>query len=672
MRSRAGLAVAVVTLVAAAVSAAPAVATTDRDDHLRVGSATLHRCGTDIGGWCGSVRRALDPARPLGPHIKIAFRWLPASRRDAGHPTLVAVEGGPGYPSIGSLVEYEGTYGPLLAERNLLLVDNRGTGRSALIDCEPLQTFTGDTSNADFATLVAGCAREIDNSHRSPTGASVNAADLFGTAYAVDHLAAVLSVLRLNRVDLYGDSYGSWFVQTFIAHHPDRLHSVILDSTYPVRGLDPWYASSGEVARRAMDTVCARDAGCASASAAQGSATERLAQLVTRLRASPITGTTKEADGTPTATTVDVRAIVDMVQDAASDPVIYRELDASVRAALAGDDAPLLRLTAQSRTWNHSPDPAGYFSNGLYMAVACTDYPQLFSMDSSPDERRAQLAAELSRAPDAFAPFTPAEWLTMSAYSEAYAACLDWPRPAHTRPVLPEPGAAEPLPASTPILIIGGDLDSLTPLSDAQVFGPTLGANVRVVPLPNTVHVTSEGDTYLAVGAECARRIIRGFVRAPARLQSLDTRCTQATPPVHTPGAYPVTLKDAAPATVVDGNSNPSATTLRAVTVATGALADATVRRWYSGANAGPGLRGGSFTATGDGPVRLELTRVRFVEDATVDGTATWDVATGAIRGALVVRRRGARPIRVNVHWTQRSRAARARAGAASLTLPAP
>jgi hypothetical protein len=129
---------------------------------------------------------------------------------------------------------------------------------------------------------------------------------------------------------------------------------------------------------------------------------------------------------------------------------------------------------------------------------------------------------------------------------------------------------------------------------------------------------------------------------------------------------------DAAPATVVDSNSNPSATTRRAVTVATGALADATIRRWYSGANTGPGLRGGSFTATGDGPVRLDLTSVRFVEDATVDGTATWDLATGAIRGDLVVRRRGARPIRVNVRWTQRSRAARARAGAASLTLPAP
>ena len=54
-----------------------------------------------------------------------------------------------------------------------------------------------------------------------------------------------------------------------------------------------------------------------------------------------------------------IRALVDMVQDAGSDPVIYRELDASVRAALAGDDAPLLRLVAQSKTYDHGTEHRG-------------------------------------------------------------------------------------------------------------------------------------------------------------------------------------------------------------------------------------------------------------------------------------------------------------------------
>ena len=85
------------------------------------------------------------------------------------------------------------------------------------------------------------------------------------------------------------------------------------------------------------------------------------------------------------------------MQDAASDPVIYRELDPSVRAALAGDPVPLLRLAAQSGTDDHGASTADYFSDGLYFAVSCVDYPQLFSMRSTPAQRRAQYAASVAR-----------------------------------------------------------------------------------------------------------------------------------------------------------------------------------------------------------------------------------------------------------------------------------
>ena len=60
----------------------------------------------------------------------------------------------------------------------------------------------------------------------------------------------------------------------------------------------------------------------------------------------------------------------------------------------------------------------------------------------------------------------------ISGYSQPYDGCLDWPRPVRTPPPLPE----RPLPASVPVLIVGGDLDSLTPFADAEVFGPKLGA----------------------------------------------------------------------------------------------------------------------------------------------------------------------------------------------------
>jgi hypothetical protein len=121
----------------AGIAAAPAHAAT-----LKVGTLELRRRG---GGWCGTLARPLDPARPRGRSLDVFFRWFPAAAR-ASAPALVAVEGGPGYPSTGSKWEFRGICGPLLASRDLLLFDNRGTGRSGLIDCKSVQSFAGRMS----------------------------------------------------------------------------------------------------------------------------------------------------------------------------------------------------------------------------------------------------------------------------------------------------------------------------------------------------------------------------------------------------------------------------------------------------------------------------------------------------------------------------------------------
>ena len=197
-----------------------------------------------------------------------------------------------------------------------------------------------------------------------------------------------MGALKLAPVDLYGDSYGTYFAQSFMARHPGRLHSVVLDSVVPGARPRPLVRVVGRDRARRARRSSAR-ATRAAPRAAPGSASGAArAAAGRRCAAAPITGSTRDADGSKVRARVDARAVVDMVQDAGSDPVIYRELDASVRAALAGDPSPLLRLAAQSHTWTHSASSADYFSNGLYLAVACADYPQLFSMTSSPAERR--------------------------------------------------------------------------------------------------------------------------------------------------------------------------------------------------------------------------------------------------------------------------------------------
>jgi pimeloyl-ACP methyl ester carboxylesterase len=638
---------------------------------LRVGALTLHRCGPHRGGdhgpgWCTQVPRPLDPQLPAGPKIGIQTQWVPASD---GHAvgTIVAVEGGPGYPSTGSYDEYAGTFAPLLKTHNLVLVDNRGTGGSGILICRRLQTYTGRTSGPAFAKLVGACGDSLNHRFKLPDGRWLHASDLYGTAYAVADLAAILRRLHTGPVTIYGDSYGSWFTQAFIARHPKMVKAVILDSTYYLRGLSPWYASSGIEGRRAMLRVCERSLACDRHDGA--GAVNRFARILAQVRSAPISGTTRLAGGQRVHETITPRLLADLVQDSGSDPVILREADASVRAALAGDDAPLLRLVAQEQAYNHGTDSAVYFNDPLYMAVSCTDYPQLFDMHASPHVRARQFARAVATPSAPFAPFTTAEWVTQSGYSQPYDVCLDWPSPTRTAPV--EPAKPTVLPVSVPILVIGGDVDDLTPLSDVRTFAPTLGRNVRVVDLHNTVHVTSEGDTFLSVGADCARSIIDRFIAAPARLPTMNVSCAAKIPPIHTPGEYPDTLAASPRATVVSG-PDPGDTARRAAWVAAQTAADAAIRYYYVYVD-GPGLRGGGFKVASlkSGAYRFTLHDDRFVADAASDGTFTWNPANNAIRGTVTVRAASG-GYRVGLSWTQRDTYARLTLRGVTLKLPSP
>ena len=343
---RAGLAACTVMLagwlLAAGAVAAPATIT--------VGTQTLSHCSSSpLLAYCGRLRVPLDHEHPAGPRIAIAFRWYPASAPPGGQAqgTVVPVEGGPGYPSIGSVAGgYSVMYGSLLTRWNMLAVDNRGTGLSAPIDCPELQGFSGPTASEAFRQAGASCAASLNSRWHYPGGAPVHASDLFTSAAAAADLAEVIAALQVGRVDLYGDSYGSFFAQVFASRYPHMVRSLTLDSTYETIGLDPWYRSSVTSMRNDFNVVCERSPACESA--APGSAWARIGLLAQSLREHPISGTVPGPSGAPESVSMNVVGLVDLVNDAAGDPMVYRGLDAAGRALLLDSDPlPLLRLYAE-------------------------------------------------------------------------------------------------------------------------------------------------------------------------------------------------------------------------------------------------------------------------------------------------------------------------------------
>ncbi len=614
---------------AAGTRAAAAAGTATVRTATHIGSVRVRPCAKRSRLLCGGVRVPLDYSSAASPRIHLGFQWLPAS---GGHATgtVLAVEGGPGYSTTGSGSLYRAMLGPVLRTRNLLLINLRGTGNSTPVTCPGLEHAGPRQYGARFNRLVATCGARLNHTWHYRHGGWVHASDLFNTANSARDVAGVVRALRAGRVDLYGDSYGSWFGQVFAARYPELLRSVTLDSTYQVLGLDPWYTTTVVTARRAFDQACARSAPCA---AAAGSGSwSRIARLARRLARHPVSGKSTTENGTRGRVTVTVLTLVNLVNNAGFDPVVYRDLDASARALRRGDAAPLLRLAALSVGFDDTNEPLNGFSDGLYFAVSCTDYVQLFSRDATPAVRARQYAAALRREPRrTFAPFSVTQWTELDQYTEAYSACLNWPSPVrHVQPITKRPPL---VPARLPVLILSGTLDSLTPrLDGATVVARQMGRSARLVTLANLTHVTEQdGDN------ACAESIYRRFVARPDDLRRENTACASRVAPVHTVGSYPERLASAVPARPAAGN-RAGRSALRAVTAGLAAVGDE-ISRWpLLGGNVDRGLRGGRVRFAGGGTLRIRLTGVRWVTNAVIDGTARWQQSSGWVTARLTVR----------------------------------
>jgi pimeloyl-ACP methyl ester carboxylesterase len=565
---------------------------------LFVGSLALQACAGASDYYCGTLTRPLDPAGEVPGNISIGFTWLPHSQsRVASAGTIVAAEGGPGYPSGASRDGYRALFGSLLRTHDMLLMDDRGTGRSGAIDCGELQGVASMTLAG-----ITSCGELLGD--RS---------DLYGTGLAADDLDALLAALSIDSVDLYGDSYGTFFVQVFAARHRARVRSVTLDAAYPAIGDDPWYPSTAPEFRAAFDRVCRRAPACATL---PGTTLERITQLLAVLRKG-------EGPMTP--------AQLAFIMDGAGlDPLPYRELDAAARAYLAGgDDVPLHRLAQEATDFEEvEPSSPQQESNGLFVASSCSDNPQAYDMRLAPPARVAAWQRALSEKTridsELYAPFTIEEFMGIPLDYAYVPLCQTWPvaSPRHPAGQAVPPGAIMP---DVPALVLTGDLDTITTPAEGDAAA-ALFRNAERVIVANTGHVTAVGDVY-----HCASVIVRGFI---AR-EPVDAACASGIPPMRIVPSFARYASDV-PASTAVGVNRQSDGDLRETADAVLAAGDAVARIVALGVSSGTGLRGGTFDSATTASVTLvRLRRVKWTVDLPVSGTVAFDSRSGDVEGRL-------------------------------------
>ncbi|MBV8911335.1 MAG: alpha/beta fold hydrolase, partial [Gammaproteobacteria bacterium] len=554
--------------------------------------------------------------------------------------TLVATEGGPGYGATGSRDEYLALYAPLRTDHDVLIMDNRGTGHSGALDCPRLQRAPRLTERD-----IGECGRSLGR--RVP---------FYSTALAADDLAAVLDALAIGRIDLYGDSYGSYFAQVFALRHPGNLRSLVLDGADALSGPDfPWYPHYAPAMREKFNRACERDLECRRLG---GSSMDHIAPALSLLRERPFQAEVAYGHGALMHLTADASRLAIVMFGGSPAYATVRELDAAARAFAGGDRRPLLRLMAEtlagvdSGAATHSPV---HFSAALAALVSCEDPPQIFDMSLPISARLAArdraIAQRQKSAPDTYAPFTIDEYRRMPLDYAFIDQCVEWPAPLPGSPAPPLIMPAGPYP-DIPVLVVSGEFDNMTPVADGDEVARHFKRAHHLI-IANSFHVNAKPEAR----SDCATVLVRRFL---ADLTTGDERCAAAVSAIPLVPRFVRHVSELSPAEPRAGNQADDAQ-LRAASAALLTCADAITRAVANGAGRGVGLRGGSFAAVRvAGRYRLTLREVRWSEDLAVSGEIDWPGRSGTVRAHLRLRGPLTASGTLDLEWPEGVTAARA------------
>ncbi len=486
LRSARALALSVCFGVPLSVGYAPAIAAKPAAA-VQMSPIALRACqldGVSQQAQCGSLLRPLNPAQPQGAQIELHFAVLPALARRKKPDAVVALAGGPGQAAISLAGPLSRQWVRALNRRDLLLVDQRGTGRSAPLDCER-DDWAGPLDKTDIDHQLARMAACRNKLQALPHG------DLrfYTTSIAMADLEAIRQALGWGPVNLVGGSYGTRAALDYQRLYPTAVRRSVLDGVAPPDMVLPAsFSADAQASWDALLKACDAQPRC---KPAEGSLRSRWDAL--------LAGLPREVQVAHPVTGRDERLLVtrDMVLAWVRQPLYVPALAAglphAVQEAAQGRFAALLGLVSG---FSGGRQRATQVAMGMHFSVVCAE-----------DAPRLGSAADL--------PGTDFGDSMKRLYERA---CADWPR-----------GTVEPafykLPvAQSPVLLLSGGADPATPPRHAQRVSSALGAKARHVVVPQA------GHGVLALG--CMPDAVLRFLDAEddERALAVDMTCADHVP----------------------------------------------------------------------------------------------------------------------------------------------
>jgi pimeloyl-ACP methyl ester carboxylesterase len=444
------------------------------------------RLESDAGGGAASARCGSYVVRenredPASRELRLHVAVIPALRLQPERDPLFILSGGPGQAATDFYLSMAPAFARIRRDRDIVLVDQRGTGRSHRLDCELPEE--GELTAVDLERLraaVRACLAALPGDPRYYT-----------TSIAVRDLDGVRAALGYDVLSLYGASYGTRVAQHYMRRYPQRVRAAILDGVAPAHvALGPDIAL---VAQQALDATFARCAADARCNQAFPAIERQFSALRERIRQQPFAGPIPHP-----VTAQATHATLGEAQLAAAVRLLTYSDETSSVLPLLIHEAQAQRPQALAAQYLMIRDALKeQLAQGMHFAVVCSEDAPRWSQE--PVNEKALAATYMG--PD---------------FMRAMRAICDlWPRGPVDRDF------AEPLRSDAPTLLLSGGADPATPASYAELALAGFSAGR---------HLELEGQGHGQIGVGCIPRLAAEFI-AEGSAKALDAACVELAAP---------------------------------------------------------------------------------------------------------------------------------------------
>ncbi len=426
---------------------------------------------------CATWEQPLNRAEPDGETIELFVARLKSTALEPANDAFTVINGGPGGSSVDLLVDFGAAFRAFTRERDVLVIDQRGTGRSSPLTCDAVADEPTEPDEEEIKRLTLECIEKLPRDPR-----------YFTTTVAVQDLDALRAELGYDQLSVYGVSYGTRVTQQYMRMYPDQTRVAIIDGVVP-----PSEVLGHQVALHSQDSLndvfdrCAEDPKCQERFPDLEADFATLAEL---LKANeiplklqhPITGVPTELNLAYGHLLVYVRFALYAPETTALIPLIIHQ---------AVHEKNYLPVAANALRMLHNVTSA--INYGMHNAVICTEDTPFFA------EEQVDFAA------------LDSTYIGRDMYDTLGLMCGSWPAGVI------DPDMKVPLESDVPTLVLSGEYDPITPPAwgDAVLRG-----------LTNAKHLVAPGQGHGTIARGCIPKLALEFVES-ANVSEVDVSCLE-------------------------------------------------------------------------------------------------------------------------------------------------